>query len=377
MKRALFFILLSVLSVTQLIPAQEAISAADPNKQVSAVTPRAEEMGRVFDQMMASGMLTDPNLCAVVVVPGPATSFNIRFGVFNVIDDRLDVLMIDSFRALGGQSLLHSSVFATVAPASGTLTVDYPPDEAGNGPVVLSFTHFNQFASAAFNTDPDTYDNPSFGATVLDMDQTSIELVYSRDQPGSRRCQGTLTFDPNLNVSVANIVQVFPTTGQSLIVNGDFELGNTGFSTGYTFSPGNLFPEGAYDVATNPQADNSLFSPCGDHTTGTGNMMIVNGAVQPNVIVWSETVTVLPNRTYDFSGWATSVFPTSPAHLQFLVNNAPIGELQLSSNTCQWQPFTTSWFSGASTTATLSIIDLNTDSFGNDFALDDLSFVVQ
>jgi hypothetical protein len=169
------------------------------------------------------------------------------------------------------------------------------------------------------------------------------------------------------------------TAAQALLVNGDFELGNTGFSSSYTFSPGNLFPEGTYDVATNPQADNSNFSPCGDHTTGTGNMMIVNGAVQPNMIVWSETVTVLPNRTYNFSGWATSVFPTSPAHLQFLVNinNVPIGELQLSSTTCQWQPFTASWFSGTSTTATLSIVDLNTDAFGNDFALDDLSFVAQ
>src|SRR5262245_64627155 len=100
-----------LLVLSMLMAQMQAQGAADPNKQVSAVTPRAEEMGRVFDQMMASGMLTDPNLCAVVIVPGPANSFDIRFGVFNVIDDRLDVLMMDSFRALGGQSLLHSEVF--------------------------------------------------------------------------------------------------------------------------------------------------------------------------------------------------------------------------------------------------------------------------
>jgi hypothetical protein len=41
------------------------------------------------------------------------------------------------------------------------------------------------------------------------MDQTTIELVYSRDQPGSRLCQGTLTLDLNLNVSIANIVHGF------------------------------------------------------------------------------------------------------------------------------------------------------------------------
>jgi hypothetical protein len=80
----------------------------------------------------------------------------------------------------------------------------------GKGPVVLSFTNFIQFSSAAFNTDPDTYDNPDFGATVQDLDQTVIELVYSSDVPGSRCCQGTLAFDAALNASVANVVQVFP-----------------------------------------------------------------------------------------------------------------------------------------------------------------------
>ena len=137
-------------------------------------------------------------------------SFNIRFGVFNVAADRLDFLIMDSFRALDGQSLLHESVFDTVAPLSGTLTVHYPSDVPGKGPVVLGFTDFTQFESAAFNTDPDTYDDLDFGATVLDMDQTVIELVYSSDVAGSLRCRGTLKFDPALNTSIANIVQVFP-----------------------------------------------------------------------------------------------------------------------------------------------------------------------
>jgi hypothetical protein len=30
----------------------------------------------------------------------------------------------------------------------------------------------------------------------------------------------------------------------NLIVNGDFEAGNSGFSSAYAFSPGNIFPEG-------------------------------------------------------------------------------------------------------------------------------------
>jgi hypothetical protein len=221
MNRALLFVLLAVVSVMPAALAQEPTPAADPNRPMRRIAPDIQQWStgiqqwtvkakEVFDHVMSSSAAADPTLCAVVVLPGPAESVNIRFGVFNVAADRLDVLIMDSFRALGGQSLLHESVFDTVAPASGTLAVEFPSGVAGKGPVVLSFTDFTQFESAAFNTDPDTYDDPLFGATVEDLDQTVIELVYSSDRPGSRRCQGTLEFDAALNASVANIVQVFP-----------------------------------------------------------------------------------------------------------------------------------------------------------------------
>jgi hypothetical protein len=209
MTRLALFVVLSAVFALQTVPAQEARGAEDPNLPGAVPAPPAAAMGQIVGQLMASGAMADSDLCAQVILPGPADSFDIRFGVFNVLDDRLNVLILDSFRALGGLSLLHESVFNTAPPASGTLTVEYPLD-GGRGPVVLSFTNFGLFDSAAFNTDPDTYDDPDFGATVEDLDQTIIELIYSSDRPGSRRCQGTLTFDAALNASVANIVQVFP-----------------------------------------------------------------------------------------------------------------------------------------------------------------------
>jgi hypothetical protein len=229
MKTAILFVLLSVLLVAQAAFAQERTRVQDPNAPISSVDPGAATMAVpdaatkavpgaeiaewVFSQAMAGDALTHAphaNLCAIVVLPGPADSFNIRFGLFNVAADRLDFLIMDSFQALDGESLLHESVFDTVAPLSGTLTVHYPSSVPGKGPVVLGFTDFTQFESAAFNTDPDTYDDPDFGATVLDMDETVIELVYSSNLPSSLRCRGTLKFDPKLNTSIANIVQVFP-----------------------------------------------------------------------------------------------------------------------------------------------------------------------
>jgi hypothetical protein len=68
------------------------------------------------------------------------------------------------------------------------------------------------------------------------------------------------------------------------------------------------------------------------------------------------------------------VHPASPARVQLRVNNEPIGEQELGSTPCQWHQVSASWFSGASAAAKLSIIDLNTDLGGNDFALDDVAF---
>ena len=44
--------------------------------------------------------------------------------------------------------------------------------------------------------------------------------------------------------------------GSNLIVNGDFGAGNTGFTSQYAYSPGDLYPANTYDVASDPNADN-------------------------------------------------------------------------------------------------------------------------
>lgn len=146
------------------------------------------------------------DLCAIAVVPGPAGSFNIRFGIFNVASSSVAFTIMDSFHALGQQSLLHESVFATAPSVGGTLTDLYPDGAPGKGPVVLGYTSFDMFESVSFNTDPDTYDDPAFGATVQDLDNTVLELVYS----GPLRCAGTLRFTPALNASIAFITQTSP-----------------------------------------------------------------------------------------------------------------------------------------------------------------------
>lgn len=163
-------------------------------------------------------------------------------------------------------------------------------------------------------------------------------------------------------------------TGTNLIVNGDFSAGNTGFTSQYNYTTPNV-TEGEYFVGTNPQAWNGGMSNCKDHTTGTGNMMLVNGAPVADVIVWSQTVSVTPNTNYAFSTWLQPVHASNPAQLQFAINGKLVGNLIIATlPPCTWTQFYTTWNSGNNTTATISIVNKNQQIAGNDFALDDISF---
>lgn len=178
----------------------------------------------------------------------------------------------------------------------------------------------------------------------------------------------TTTTNYVLNVRAADL-------SNNVISNGDFESGNTDFTSDYIYNPGDLVPEGYYDVLTNPQDDHPGFAPCPDHTSGSGNMMVVNGSGTPNQNVWCQTVIVTPNTQYVFSAWVTSVVAASPALLQFSINGVPLGGIfSPPGGTCNWGNFFQTWNSGANGSATICIVNQNTTFSGNDFALDDIVF---
>jgi hypothetical protein len=167
------------------------------------------------------------------------------------------------------------------------------------------------------------------------------------------------------------------TIAQNLIVNGDFSAGNSGFSTDYSFiASGQSQTPDTYGIRTSSQNFNPAFTAFGDHTTGAGLMLLVDGYPAPNKIAWSETVSVTANTDYLFSGWATSADPANPGTLRFLINGSPVGsDLPLSANAGGWTNFIAGWNSGTNTSATLAMFDLSIIDYGNDFALDDLVFV--
>ena len=59
----------------------------------------------------------------------------------------------------------------------------------------------------------------------------------------------------------------------NLVTNGDFESGNTGFTTDYSESVG-LSGSSTYVVTTNPASNNGSFQSFGDNTSGSGNGLL-------------------------------------------------------------------------------------------------------
>lgn len=198
----------------------------------------------------------------------------------------------------------------------------------------------------------------------------------------------------------APAVALFATSAmaQNLLSNPDFEAGNTGFSSEYVFVASNgdtsadcdensLFDPFTYTVGVDPNDFHTAWVSYGDHTTGSGKMMIVNAASasgeqcfdgnEDKDVVWSQTVTVSPNRTYEFGYWiALAVLSNAPL-LQVSINGSPIGTYDASAitSTGTWTEVTHEWESETATSAVITIVDLDPHFSGDDYTLDDLSFV--
>ncbi|MEL6142568.1 MAG: hypothetical protein AAFU67_13225, partial [Bacteroidota bacterium] len=196
------------------------------------------------------------------------------------------------------------------------------------------------------------------------------------------------TLSVNANGASATVMPTMATTyqltvrsitGPQLVFNGDFTQGDAGFSSDYTFgnsSGGNgpLDDEGQYRVTNSPPSVHDNYAACGDQTTGTGNMLVVNGASNP-VDVWCQTITVTPGETYAFSAFVTSMVSENPAVLQFSINGVLLGSpFAASPATCLWTEFFELWESNTATSAEICINNQNTANSGNDFAIDDISF---
>ncbi len=166
-----------------------------------------------------------------------------------------------------------------------------------------------------------------------------------------------------------------------LILNGDFESGNTGFTTALEYSPGPIFfcplcDENTYAIGANATLYHSGFAGS-DHTNPpTGDFLIANGPGQAGALVWCQTIEVQPNTDYTFSFWARDVTNNNNPHPTALLQATFNGIV--ASNTLNadagWEELVTTWNSGALTSVEICIINQQSLTGGNDFGLDDITF---
>ena len=175
-------------------------------------------------------------------------------------------------------------------------------------------------------------------------------------------------------IVLATLIATGATTASaaSLLANGDFESGDTGFSSDYLATPSNT-NAAQYAITTDPNIWNGSFSSFADHTTGTGNMMAVNGGTSAGAVVWSETVDIMANTEYSFTGWIADLF-SGDSSVSLVINGATLGLITAPTTVRVWEDFAFCWFSGANTSVTISLLQASTGFVGNDYALDDLSF---
>lgn len=171
------------------------------------------------------------------------------------------------------------------------------------------------------------------------------------------------------------------TLGDNQIVNGDFEQGNTGFTTSYTLGGGGAWGlvsnPGTYAITTSPNLAHTNFAVCQDHTPAPGTqMLVVNGSGNPGSTVWCQTVPVQSYTDYQFGAWvANALNETNVAQLQFSINGATLGNMFTTSTTsCNWQQFFQVWNSAGSNSANICVVNQNTSNGGNDFLIDDITF---
>ncbi len=182
-----------------------------------------------------------------------------------------------------------------------------------------------------------------------------------------------------------------PAMASNLVVNGSFEQTAgvpgaetpVGFSTGYVLDSrdgqglngGSGAGYGYAGIVTDSQAWHPYFSSFG--AQDGRKFLIVNGAGS-DLPVWEQSVGGIDtNAAYEFSFWARSAFPASPATLTITadIDGAPIVfGADLSGDTSQWVRFS-AVLSGLNNTTNFRIVDTNGEPSGNDFAIDNIQLV--
>ncbi len=202
---------------------------------------------------------------------------------------------------------------------------------------------------------------------------TAVVLNTSKNFIVDGDFESTTTAPFPFNSLYTNVTRVSgntPATGKGTLPyanNGDVNYGSV---------------SGIYDIDNNASRMCIYFDNLTDHTSGSGNMMVVDGITSnpSSTYFWSETVNGLtPGVDYIFQYYYANADGTTPyAIIQTQINGTPVAPSAgysanpYSTTNLTWNYVAYKW-TATSATATISMFDQSNGGNGNDFAIDDIS----
>jgi gliding motility-associated-like protein len=163
--------------------------------------------------------------------------------------------------------------------------------------------------------------------------------------------------------------------GPNLLVNGDFEAGNTGFTNGYTYQSSGALGVGDYSVRTSTTLANAAWAAT-DYTTGTGQFLTVDGI--PGVPFWQNTVTTIPGQDYSLCLFydhlvAPRLLDFGNASIEVIIDGSTVATVLVNQLPDAWQNITVNYT--AISASTNLQLQLAAGSAGfQDVAIDNISF---
>lgn len=185
--------------------------------------------------------------------------------------------------------------------------------------------------------------------------------------------------------------------GRNLVQNGNFENGNTGFTSAYSYKSSigvsSILP-GEYGIINGNQA--GIISPTWSNiqdptscSNSSGNFLIVNGenggAVPPQKIIWEQTIPINDWKGYKFCMKAKNLdqcgFNVTPK-INVVFSMSQLGNINetinlTTTNPCEWKEIEKTfnlWGYGNSLNIKI-ILDQSQLGDGNDIAIDDISLI--
>lgn len=171
-----------------------------------------------------------------------------------------------------------------------------------------------------------------------------------------------------------NVALAAQTPCPNTVINGDFEAGNSGFSSGLAYNCN--CADASVCVNSNFGQKCRGWSTLANHTPGGSNYLIVDGSTADPVNVWTAIVPVSPGDTYTFSFWVATAYVSRDLvfDLGMIVNGQTVKQVTVNQATPTWTQYSVTGICPPGLRSMpISIRQLSGGSF-RDFGIDDIYF---